>query len=224
MCVCFCFACVRSGRQPLGQRVCVAPCVAYILIKENQSWGTDSLHPSAYFLQVCVCVCVFQGCIQGQRQKENQLGTQEVCGLKQALENGLQIEKGSPGSTRQPHPRQFTLQWKRGSMKASKEFHLTWQRVVCTFSILRFPFSTFYSVSWLTLPHLLDLNQTDIATTPVGQSNCFLPPGLDQKHVQPGSMSSLANPLQASIKTSMFFRCSLLQVTLLSLWTFLCGS
>ena len=42
---------------------------------------------------------VHQGCIQGQRQTENQLGTQEACGLKLVLENGLQIEIGSSGST-----------------------------------------------------------------------------------------------------------------------------
>lgn len=40
-----------------------------------------------------------EGCFQGQKQKENQLGTQEACGLKLVLENGLQIEIGNSGST-----------------------------------------------------------------------------------------------------------------------------
>ncbi len=39
-----------------------------------------------------------EGCIRGQKQKENQLGTQEACGLKLVLENGLQIEIGNSGS------------------------------------------------------------------------------------------------------------------------------
>ena len=48
VCVCLC-----RGRQPVGQRVSMAPCVAYELIKDNRGWGTYTLLPT-----FCECLGV----------------------------------------------------------------------------------------------------------------------------------------------------------------------
>lgn len=111
--VCLCVfvpVCVSRDSQ-WGQRVSVAPCVAYKLIKDNQDGGKAP--PHLLFVSMW-------GCIQGQAQKENQLENQEACGLKLVLENGLQIEIGNSG-TADLHAC-VTLPWNRSTVQARKKF------------------------------------------------------------------------------------------------------
>lgn len=105
--VCLCVfvpVCVSRDSQ-WGQRVSVAPCVAYKLIKDNQDGGKAP--PHLLFVSMW-------GCIQGQAQKENQLENQEACGLKLVLENGLQIKIGNSGTV-DPCLCHSTLEQKHGA-------------------------------------------------------------------------------------------------------------
>lgn len=49
----FLFVLVCRDRQPVGQRVSVAPCVAYKLIKDKRGWGTYTPLPT-----FCECLWV----------------------------------------------------------------------------------------------------------------------------------------------------------------------
>lgn len=121
--VCLCVfvpVCVSRDSQ-WGQRVSVAPCVAYKLIKDNRDGGKAP--PHLLFVSMW-------GCIQGQAQKENQLENQEACGLKLVLENGLQIEIGNSG-TADLHACVATLEQKHG---ASQKRVLLFQRGTFFFS------------------------------------------------------------------------------------------
>lgn len=86
----FLFVCAETDSQ-WGQRVSVAPCVAYKLINDKQGWGNCTPLPT--FCEYVRVVFRVRG------RKKISLGTQEACGLKLVLENGLQIVIGSSGST-----------------------------------------------------------------------------------------------------------------------------
>lgn len=127
--VCLCVfvpVCVSRDSQ-WGQRVSVAPCVAYKLIKDNQGWGKCTPLPT--FCEYVRVVFRVRG-----KKKKNQLGTQEACGLKLVLENGLQIAIGSSGSA-DLHTL-VTEHWNRSAVRASKEFCYSRGGILFTFSYI----------------------------------------------------------------------------------------
>lgn len=122
VCLCVFVPVCASTDSQWGQRVSVAPCVAYKLIKDNHGGGKCTPLPT-----LCEYVRVaFR--VRGKR--ENQPGTQEACGLKVVLENGLQIEIGSSGSADR-HTR-VTVHWSSSAVGASRDFCYSSGRILFT--------------------------------------------------------------------------------------------
>lgn len=96
VCLCVFVPVCVSGDSQWGQRVSVAPCVAYKLIKDNPRRGKHTA-------PLPTPVWVRQGRVQGQRQKRKKRkfiwGVREACSLQLVLKNGLQIEIEGSGST-----------------------------------------------------------------------------------------------------------------------------